>query len=157
MDDDAPRTDERIADEYLTGERLPVGGVPEQGDDLGDAAVDEDEATPVAPEITYDEQRYPARPRRLRPRVNLRGGSLQRRFSTDPRTANGENPAYIEWLVRQSMLKDADVLSRQLSGTPAMWRNPYARPDARRAVSTARRVVHRVPDLAHHPCRASRS
>ncbi len=35
------------------------------------------------------------------------------------------------------MLKDADVLSRQLSGTPSMWRNPYARPDARRAVSTS--------------------
>ncbi|GAA1494092.1 maltose alpha-D-glucosyltransferase [Curtobacterium herbarum] len=137
MDDDAPRTDERTADDYLTGERLPVGGVPDpSGGEQGDAAVDADEATPVAPDITYDEQLYPARPRRLRPRANLRGGSLQRRFS-DPRAANGENPAYIEWLVRQSMLKDADVLSRQLSGTPAMWRNPYARPDARRAVSTS--------------------
>ena len=87
-------------------------------------------------EITYDEQLYPARPRRLRPRSNLRGGSLRRSFA-DPRAANGQNPAYVEWLVRQSMLKDADVLSRQLSGQPSMWRNPYARPDARRAVSTA--------------------
>jgi hypothetical protein len=84
-------------------------------------------------EITYDEQLYPARPKRLRPRANLRGGSLRRSFS-DPRSANGLNPAYVEWLVRQSMLKDADVLSRQLSGQPSMWRNPYARPDARRAV-----------------------
>jgi trehalose synthase len=89
-----------------------------------------------ASEITYDEQLYPARPRRLRPRANLRGGSLRRSFA-DPRSANGLNPAYIEWLVRQSMLKDADVLSRQLSGQPSMWRNPYARPDARRAVSIA--------------------
>ncbi|WP_090036498.1 MULTISPECIES: maltose alpha-D-glucosyltransferase [unclassified Leifsonia] len=87
-------------------------------------------------EITYDEQLYPARPRRLRPRTNLRGGSIRRTFS-DPRAANGQNPAYVEWLVRQSMLKDADVLSRQLSGSPSMWRNPYARPDARRAVSTS--------------------
>ncbi|MFG6402239.1 MULTISPECIES: maltose alpha-D-glucosyltransferase [unclassified Microbacterium] len=89
-----------------------------------------------ASEITYDEQRYPARPRRLRPRDQLRGGSL-RRFVSDPRTANGTNPAYVEWLVRQSMLKDADVLGRQLSGQPSMWRNPYARPDARRAIETS--------------------
>lgn len=87
------------------------------------------------PDISYDEQRYPARPKRLRPRSNLRGGSLRRSFS-DPRAADGRNPAYIEWLVRQSMLKDADVLSRQLSGSPAMWRNPYARPDARRAIAS---------------------
>ncbi len=53
------------------------------------------------PEITYDEQRYEARPRRLRPRQNLRGGSLRRSFS-DPRAADGRNPAYIEWLVRTS-------------------------------------------------------
>jgi trehalose synthase len=87
-------------------------------------------------EISYDEQRYPARPRRLRPRDQLRSGSL-RRFVSDPRTANGTNPAYVEWLVRQSMLKDADVLGRQLSGQPSMWRNPYARPDARRAIDTS--------------------
>jgi trehalose synthase len=86
-----------------------------------------------APEITYDEARYPARPKRLRPRHQFRAGSL-RRFATDPRTANGSNPAYVEWLVRQSMLKDADVLSRQLTGQPSMFRNPYARPDARRAI-----------------------
>ena len=90
----------------------------------------------IPSEITYDEQLYPARPKRLRPRANLRGGSLRRSFS-DPRSANGLNPAYVEWLVRQSMLKDADVLSRQLSGQPSMWRNPYARPDARRAIQTA--------------------
>ncbi|MFS0865987.1 maltose alpha-D-glucosyltransferase [Microbacterium sp. 179-B 1A2 NHS] len=86
-------------------------------------------------EISYDEQRYPARPRRLRPRDQLRSGAL-RRFAADPRTATATNPAYVEWLVRQSMLKDADVLARQLSGQPSMWRNPYARPDARRAIET---------------------
>ncbi|WP_405372995.1 MULTISPECIES: maltose alpha-D-glucosyltransferase [unclassified Microbacterium] len=87
-------------------------------------------------EISYDEQRYPARPRRLRPRDQFRGGSV-RRIRTDPRSANGTNPSYVEWLVRQSMLKDADVLARQLSGQPAMWRNAYARPDARRAISAS--------------------
>ncbi|MGY3128783.1 trehalose synthase [Agrococcus sp. UYP33] len=95
-----------------------------------------DEPDEHGTEITYDEQRYPARPRRLRPRDQFRGGSV-RRFSTDPRTANASNPSYVEWLVRQSMLKDSDVLSRQLSGQPSMWRNPYARPDARRAIGTS--------------------
>ncbi len=85
-------------------------------------------------EITYDEQRYPARPRRLRPRAQLRGAGSR---LTDPRAADGTNPSYVQWLVGQSMLSDADVLSRQLSGQPAMWRNPYARPDARRAIGTA--------------------
>ncbi|RKS77938.1 trehalose synthase [Motilibacter peucedani] len=87
-----------------------------------------------ASEITYDEQRYPARPQRLRPRAQLRGGGTRR---TDWRAADGTNPSYVQWLVSQSMLADADVLSRQLSGQPSMWRNPYARPDARRALRTA--------------------
>lgn len=98
--------------------------------------LDAEGAEGETPEISYDEQRYPARPRRLRPRDNLRGSSV-RRIRTDPRTANGSNPSYVEWLVRQSMLKDADVLARQLSGQPAMWRNAYARPDARRAIGTS--------------------
>ena len=100
-------------------------------------SADDDDAPDIdAPEISYDEQRYPARPRRLRPRDQFRRGSV-RRNTTDPRTANGTNPSYIEWLVRRSMLKDADVLARQLSGQPSMWRNPYARPDARRAIATS--------------------
>src|SRR5688572_13037534 len=94
-------------------------------------ATDGEEPDPETPEITYDEQRYPARPRRLRPRDHLRGSSV-RRIRTDPRTANGTNPSYVEWLVRQAMLRDADVLARQLSGQPTMWRNAYAHPDARR-------------------------
>ncbi len=89
---------------------------------------------PDPEEITYDEQRYPARPQRLRPRAQLRGAGSR---LTDPRAADGTNPSYVQWLVGQSMLSDADVLSRQLSGQPAMWRNPYARPDARRAIGTA--------------------
>ena len=87
-----------------------------------------------ATEITYDEQRYEARPQRLRPRAQLRGTGVRR---TDWRAADGTNPSYVQWLVSQSMLADADVLSRQLSGQPSMWRNPYARPDARRALHTA--------------------
>ena len=100
------------------------------------ASADGEEPETETPEISYDEQRYPARPRRLRPRDHLRGSSV-RRIRTDPRTANGTNPSYVEWLVRQAMLKDADVLARQLSGQPTMWRHAYARPDARRAIATS--------------------
>ena len=102
----------------------------------GTGSADDEEVEAETPEISYDEQRYPARPKRLRPRDNFRSAGV-RRITTDPRTANGANPSYVEWLVRQSMLKDADVLARELSGQPSMWRNPYARPDARRAIATA--------------------
>jgi trehalose synthase len=88
------------------------------------------------PEPTYDEERYPARPRRLRPRVHLRASGIRRGFA-DPRSADASNPSYVEWLKRQSMLGDAEVLGRGLAGQPSMWRNPYARPDARRAIRSA--------------------
>ena len=114
-------------DEHLYTGAIILPGIATEVDPDADLEV---------PEISYDEQRYPARPKRLRPRDQFRGGSL-RRITTDPRTANGTNPSYVQWLVRQSMLKDADVLARQLSGQPAMWRNPYARPDARRAIATS--------------------
>ena len=95
---------------------------------------DDMEIEPV--EITYDEELYPARPKRLRPRANLRASSIRRSFA-DPRSADASNPSYVEWLIRQSMLRDAEVLGRGLSGQPSMWRNPYARPDARRAIREA--------------------
>lgn len=120
-----------MARDELRPEDLYTGPI-----DLPFTDTDDETADSEKPEISYDEQRYPARPRRLRPRDQFRGGSV-RRIRTDPRTANGTNPSYVEWLVRQSMLKDADVLARQLAGQPAMWRNPYARPDARRAIATS--------------------
>ena len=108
-----------------------------------------DEATPkdtaqddVAPdelapdEITYDDVRYPARPKRLRPRAQMRYSGTRHSF-IDPRSASASNPSYVDWLKNQSMLGDADMLGRGLSGQPSMWRNPYARPDARRAIRTA--------------------
>ena len=138
MDDEAPEVTEQVRT-MAEGQATPEPEVDP-----------EDQAPPE--EITYDEQLYPARPRRLRPRANLRGGSIRRTFS-DPRAANGQNPAYVEWLVRQSMLKDADVLSRQLSGSPSMWRNPYARPDARRAAPL--RARQSLAARAFRPGRAS--
>jgi trehalose synthase len=88
-----------------------------------------------ASEITYDEQFYPARPRRLRPRA--------RRFArtTVPDDARGhaeaDNEAYVQWLVRSSMLWDAKQLAIQLSGQGSMWQNPFAAPDPRTAVERA--------------------
>lgn len=55
----------------------------------------------------------------------------------DPMAPEADNPAYLQWLLEQSMLADADRWSRKLSGRSTMWQNPYARPDARRAISLA--------------------
>jgi trehalose synthase len=96
---------------------------------------DEDEHH--APEITYDEQFYPARPRRFRPSARR---SLRRRIS-DRLTGDGDpvadNRAYVEWLVEESMLADANRLASQLSGQGSMWQNPYAHPDPRAALERA--------------------
>lgn len=69
-------------------------------------------------------------------KATLRDTSVERRRH-DPKTTDASNPSYVQWLVGQSMLADADSLSRQLSGKSTMWQNPYARPDARRAISLA--------------------
>ena len=90
-----------------------------------------------APEITYDEQFYPARPRRLRPSARR---SLRRRIS-DRLSGDGDavadNREYVEWLVEASMLTDANRLATQLSGQGSMWQNPYAHPDPRAALERA--------------------
>ncbi len=98
-----------------------------------------DQAEHHAPEITYDEQFYPARPRRFRPSARR---SLARRIS-DRLTGDGngeavaDNREYVEWLVEQSMLTDANRLASQLSGQGSMWQNPYAHPDPRAALERA--------------------
>ncbi len=88
-------------------------------------------------DITYDEQFYPARPARLRPRARLRT-----RFPWRPRTErsgkpSGDNPAYVDWLVEQSMLSDATTFAKQFSGQGSMWQNPFANPDPRAAIEKA--------------------
>jgi len=84
-------------------------------------------------EITYDEQLYPARPRRLRP--------SSRRLARAPRETQGEavaaNPAYVDWLISESMLSDANEIARQLSGSGSMLQNPFAHPDPRGAIRRA--------------------
>ena len=84
-------------------------------------------------EITYDEQFYPARPRWLRPSA--------RRLVRAPRQIKGNpvaaNPDYVDWLISESMLSDADGIARQLSGSGNMLQNPFAHPDPRAAIRRA--------------------
>ncbi len=88
-------------------------------------------------EITYDEQFYPARPRRLRPRARLRGLFPIRPRSRRSGKSVGSNPEYVDWLTEESMLSDAGDIARQFSGQPSMFQNPYANPDARAAIEKA--------------------
>ena len=92
-----------------------------------------------APEITYDEQFYPARPRRFRPsaRRSLRRRISDRLIGDGDGDAVADNRAYVEWLVEESMLADANRLASQLSGQGSMWQNPYAHPDPRAALERA--------------------
>jgi trehalose synthase len=97
-------------------------------------AVPDDESAGHEPsEITYDEQFYPARPRRLRP--------IARRIAPRPTEARGEpvasNKHYVDWLVAESMLSDANALAKQLSGSGNMLQNPFAHPDPRSALKRA--------------------
>lgn len=96
-----------------------------------------DPAAETAPaiEINFDEQFYPARPRALRPKARRRvevSADLKPPFDPD-----GRNRAYVDWLVKQSMLGDAKTLARQLAGQASMWANPFAHPNPRAAVERA--------------------
>ncbi|MGD8214411.1 maltose alpha-D-glucosyltransferase [Aestuariimicrobium sp. Y1814] len=108
---------------------VPAGNAPTPEPTPQEPGTDE------LPEINYDEQFFAARPSRLRPR------SLRRRNPENPLVppfeATGSNPAYVGWLEEQSMLHDAEQISRQLAGKHTMWANPYAHPDPRAALARA--------------------
>ena len=104
--------------------RGPTG---EQGDD-------EQGREPA--EISYAEYLHPARPRILRHRPRVRF-PVERHSVAQDGPADGENPAYVEWLRSQSMLADANEISRQFAGQGTMWQNPFASPGPRNAVDTA--------------------
>jgi trehalose synthase len=108
-------------------EESPEHGPTDQGD--GEPA---HEPT----EISYAEYLHPARPRSLRHRPRVTS-PVERRSVAHDGPANGENPAYVDWLRSQSMLADANEISRQLSGQGTMWQNPFANPGPRQAVDTA--------------------
>lgn len=86
-------------------------------------------------EISFDEQFYPARPRSFRrrqARPRATAADIQR---LGP--ARAENPKYVDWLRRRSMLRSARATARHCSGTSAMWRNPFSAPRPRAAVQAA--------------------
>lgn len=87
-------------------------------------------------ELSFDQQRFAARPAKLRPRARRRKG-FDDALPAPPFVADGTNPAYIEWLERQSMLRDATRLARQLAGDHLMWANAFAKPDPRAALEQA--------------------
>jgi trehalose synthase len=109
---------------------------PEAAEVNGTAeSMEEPDATevPEAPEITFDEKFYPARPKALRPVARRR-----QYFANAPSLElDGLNKTYVEWLRNQAMLGDANVLARQLSGQASMWQHSYAHPNPRAAVERA--------------------
>jgi len=99
-------------------------------------AVQTDQQPHEPSEITYAEHLHPARPRTLRHRARAKTPVLRRSVAKDG-AATGENPAYVSWLLSQSMLADANEIARQFSGQGTMWQNPFADPGPRQAVETA--------------------
>ena len=99
-------------------------------------SADPDDPAHEPAEITFDEYLHPARPRALRFRPRVKAPFTRRSVAQDgPATA--DNPAYVSWLLSQSMLADANEISQQFSGQGSMWQNPYANPSPRGAVDTA--------------------
>ena len=100
-----------------------------------DARAPEDGAEHLPSEITYDEQRYPARPTRLRPKARRRlRDRVREAVQGDASASNGK---YVKWLVEESMLWDAKQLAIQLSGQGSMFQNPFAHPNPRAALERA--------------------
>src|SRR5882724_1776020 len=97
---------------------------------------DEDQVHKRPTEITYAEHFHPARPRGLRHRARVKSSFARHSVAQDG-PANGQNPAYVSWLLSQSMLADANEIGRQFAGQGTMWQNPYANPGPRQAVEAA--------------------
>jgi trehalose synthase len=119
-----------------TSAAVAPGAAPDNNQVVADVDDQVDSIEHEPSEITYDEQRYPARPHRLRPRARR---LLRNLIPAEAATgdANALNLDYVNWLIDQSMLSDANQLARQLSGQASMWQNPFAHPDASTAVGRA--------------------
>ncbi|BBZ01594.1 trehalose synthase [Mycolicibacterium chitae] len=97
---------------------------------------DQPEQPSESPELTFDEHLHPARPRTLRYRPRVKAAFTRKSLGQEGAPA-ADNPAYVSWLLSQSMLADANTISQQFSGQGSMWQNPYATPMPRGAVETA--------------------
>jgi maltose alpha-D-glucosyltransferase/alpha-amylase len=110
-----------------------AAGVTEAAEPVEETEPTEVPGAPEAPEITFDEKFYPARPKALRPVARRR-----QFFANAPSLElDGLNKTYVEWLRNQAMLGDANVLARQLSGQASMWQHSFAHPNPRAAVERA--------------------
>src|SRR3954454_24439780 len=139
--DERPTSSGHLVQSGANGQGAGQTATP--GDDPVDGDIDchvdshGDRYTDVhAEELNYDEQFYPARPSRLRPRARLRMWPWQRR-SPGNGPATGDNPDYVQWLVEESMLGDAKAFAKQFTGQGSMWQNPFADPDPRAAIEKA--------------------
>ncbi|RRD48013.1 maltose alpha-D-glucosyltransferase [Tessaracoccus sp. OH4464_COT-324] len=92
------------------------------------------ETEEITAEPSFDQQRFAARPARLRPRARRAVSTVTEAPEFE---ADGRNEAYVEWLVGQSMLADATRLARQLAGNHLMWSNAFASPAPRNALDQA--------------------
>ena len=63
-------------------------------------------------DITFDEHLHPARPRTLRFRPRVKAPFARRSAAHGAGPATGTNPAYVSWLLTQSMLADANEISQ---------------------------------------------
>ena len=61
-------------------------------------------------EVTYAEYFHPARPKSLRYRTRVKQSFERHTVKTDGQP-KGTNPAYVSWLLSQSMLADANTIS----------------------------------------------
>ena len=85
--------------------------------------------------ISFSEQFFPARPRKLwaRAKTIVKTPLSERQFGA----ANAKNKNYINWLVRESMLSQANKIAKKYSAQGSMWQRPFARPRPRTAVRMA--------------------
>jgi trehalose synthase len=122
-----------------TGQGAGEADQPAPAADVTDQAGTEDSGPMAheASEISYAEQFYPARPARLRPRGRLRDLFKFRPKVERTGKPSGDNRAYVDWLIHESMLEDAKAFATQFSGQGSMWQNPFAQPDPRAAIEKA--------------------
>jgi trehalose synthase len=147
IDADQPAREAHKAGETDGSQPEPVATEASETDDgqvapvaVAASLVDDGQSAPLAheaSEISYDEQRYPARPRRLQPKGRLRDLFTLRPRAERTGKPRGDNPAYVSWLVERSMLEDAKRYATLFSGQGSMWQNPFANPDPRAAIEKA--------------------
>lgn len=86
--------------------------------------------------LTYAAMFYPARPKLV---LKLARKVAQTRIDAAKRIGLpiASNSVYVRWLVRGSMLQNANRQALEYSGKSKLWQNPFAKPRPRAAVAKA--------------------